>query len=47
MSISKETMLLYGVTDRGNLHGKTLLQQVEESLYSACTAHFYREPMTR
>ncbi len=43
MSISKETMLLYGVTDRGNLHGKTLLQQVEESLKGGVTLVQLRE----
>lgn len=43
MSISKETMLLYGVTDRGNLHGKTLLMQVEESLKGGVTLVQLRE----
>lgn len=43
MSISKETMLLYGVTDRGNLHGKTLLLQVEESLKGGVTLVQLRE----
>lgn len=43
MSISKETMLLYGVTDRGNLHGKTLMQQVEESLKGGVTLVQLRE----
>lgn len=43
MSISKETMLLYGVTDRGSLHGKTLLQQVEESLKGGVTLVQLRE----
>lgn len=43
MSISKETVLLYGVTDRGNLHGKTLLQQVEESLKGGVTLVQLRE----
>lgn len=43
MSISKETTLLYGVTDRGNLHGKTLLQQVEESLKGGVTLVQLRE----
>lgn len=43
MSISKETMLLYGVTDGGNLHGKTLFQQVEESLKGGVTLVQLRE----
>ena len=36
-------MLLDGVTDRGNLHGKTLLQQVEESLKGGVTLVQLRE----
>ena len=47
MSISKETMLLYGVTDRGNLHGKTLLLQVEESLKGGVTLVQLREKHLR
>lgn len=43
MNISKETVLLYGVTDRGNLHGKTLMQQVEESLKGGVTLVQLRE----
>lgn len=43
MNISKETVLLYGVTDRGNLHGKTLFQQVEESLKGGVTLVQLRE----
>lgn len=43
MNISKETMTLYGVTDRGNLHGRTLAQQVEESLKGGVTLVQLRE----
>lgn len=43
MNISKETMTLYGVTDRGNLHGRTLSQQVEESLKGGVTLVQLRE----
>lgn len=43
MNISKETMVLYGVTDRGNLHSKTLAQLVEESLKGGVTLVQLRE----
>lgn len=43
MNISKETMRLYAVTDRGNLHGQSLAHQVEESLKGGVTLVQLRE----
>ncbi|MEG2200394.1 MAG: thiamine phosphate synthase, partial [Anaerovorax sp.] len=43
MKCAKESLLLYGVTDRTWLEGKTLASQVEEALQGGVTCLQLRE----
>ena len=43
MNISREQLILYAVTDRSRLNGRTLYEQVEEALEGGTTLVQLRE----